>query len=138
MHASAYRRPEETRGKRVLVVGGGESGGDIAAEVSGSAAETVLSLRRGVAVLPRWIPGRPNDCLTSRINNSSAHGFSRPETPRIAGKADFSLDLSPPSDLRQVRGGPFYRPATSGSRCSTRDACSGAEPGWPSFGPASG
>lgn len=81
IHASAYRRPEEIRGKRVLVVGGGESGGDIAAEVSGSAAETVLSLRRGVAVLPWWTRGRPNDYLTSRINNSAAHWVSQTRNP---------------------------------------------------------
>ncbi len=81
LHGSQYRRPEQVVAKRVLVVGGGESGGDVAAEVSRSAAETVLSLRRGVAVLPRWIHGRPNDYLTSRINNSSAHWVFQTRNP---------------------------------------------------------
>ena len=72
LHGSQYRRPEQVAGKRVLVVGGGESGGDIAAEVSRSAAATVLSLRRGIAVLPRRRRGFPNDYRTARISNSAA------------------------------------------------------------------
>jgi len=72
MHASRYRRPAQVVGRRVLVVGAGESGADIAAEVSRHAVETVLSLRRGVAVLPRSTYGRPRDFQTSRLLNSPA------------------------------------------------------------------
>jgi dimethylaniline monooxygenase (N-oxide forming) len=81
VHGSDYRRPDLVAGKRVLVVGAGESGGDIAAEVSTRASATVLSLRRGVAVLPRWIRGRPNDYYTSRINHSPAHWIFQTRNP---------------------------------------------------------
>lgn len=81
MHAAHYRRPAQVRGKRVLIVGAGESGADVAAEVAGSAAETVLSLRRGVAVLPRTIFGKPQDLQTSRLQNSAAHWIFQTRNP---------------------------------------------------------
>lgn len=81
LHGAEYRRPGLVAGKRVLVVGGGESGADIVAEVSAHAAETVVSLRRGVAVLPRLIRGQPNDYRTTRISNSAAHWVFETRNP---------------------------------------------------------
>jgi dimethylaniline monooxygenase (N-oxide forming) len=81
LHGSEYRRPDQVAGRRVLIVGAGETGADLAAEVSAHAAETVLSLRRGVAVLPRKVRGRPNDWLTCRINNSPAHWIFQTRNP---------------------------------------------------------
>jgi len=45
LHGAHYRRPAQVEGKKVLVVGAGESGADVVAEVARNAAETVLSLR---------------------------------------------------------------------------------------------
>ena len=73
MHGAQYRRPSQVAGKRVLVVGAGESGADVAAEVAANAAEAVLSLRRGVAVQSRMQLGKPKDLQTSRLMNSTAH-----------------------------------------------------------------
>jgi dimethylaniline monooxygenase (N-oxide forming) len=73
MHGAQYRRPSQVAGKRVLIVGAGESGADVAAEVAANAAETVLSLRRGVAVQSRVQLGKPKDLQTSRLMNSTAH-----------------------------------------------------------------
>jgi dimethylaniline monooxygenase (N-oxide forming) len=70
----------------VLVVGGGESGADIAAEVSEHASETVLSLRRGVAVVRRRFRGFPNDYRLSRITHSAAHWITLTTHPRDDGK----------------------------------------------------
>lgn len=81
MHGAQYRRAEPMAGKRVLVVGGGESAADIVDEVSRLAAETVLSLRRGVAVLPRRRRGRPTDYGICRLNHSSAHWISQTRNP---------------------------------------------------------
>ena len=72
LHGAHYRRPAQVRGKKVLVVGAGESGADVVAEVAKNAAETVLSLRRGVAVQPRNAFGVPRDYLTSRLLNSTS------------------------------------------------------------------
>ena len=81
MHGAEYRRPDQVAGKRVLIVGAGESGADLVAEVSAHAEQTVLALRRGVGVLPRKIRGRPNDWLTCRIGNSSAHWVFQTRNP---------------------------------------------------------
>ena len=81
MHASRYRRTSQVAGKRVLIVGGGESGADIAAEVAGSASETVLSLRRGVAVVPRCAFGKPRDYQTSRMVNGASHWLFQTRNP---------------------------------------------------------
>jgi dimethylaniline monooxygenase (N-oxide forming) len=81
MHGAMYRRPSQVSGKRVLIVGAGESGADVAAEVAAHAAQTVLSLRRGVAVLPRTIFGKPQDLQNSRLQNSSAHWIFQTRNP---------------------------------------------------------
>ncbi|MDQ5821260.1 MAG: NAD(P)-binding domain-containing protein [Actinomycetota bacterium] len=81
LHSAQYRRPAQVAGKRVLIVGGGESGADIVGEISEHAAETVISLRRGVGVLPRTRHGQPNDYRTCRINNSAAHWIFETRNP---------------------------------------------------------
>ena len=86
LHSSQYRRQGQVEGKRILVVGGGESGADIAAEASACAADTVLSLRRGVAAIPRTRNGMPSDYLTSRLTNSAAHWVFQTRNPKDDGK----------------------------------------------------
>ncbi|MCA9552290.1 MAG: NAD(P)-binding domain-containing protein [Myxococcales bacterium] len=54
LHSSDYRGREEFEGKRVLVVGIGESASDIAGEISEVAAETVVWSRRPFIVAPRY------------------------------------------------------------------------------------
>jgi len=81
LHCAHYRRPAQVAGKKVLVVGAGESGADVVAEVAGHAAETALSLRRGVAAQPRRMFGVPKDYLTSRILNSASHWVFQTRNP---------------------------------------------------------
>ncbi len=64
MHSHNYRSPEPFAGKRVLVLGIGNSGGDIASEISPVAARTLLSLRRGAHIVPKYLLGMPTDHLT--------------------------------------------------------------------------
>ncbi|MEM7798966.1 MAG: NAD(P)-binding domain-containing protein [Chloroflexota bacterium] len=56
LHASQYREKEAFEGKRVLIIGIGESASDIAAEVSSVAKETVVWSRRPFLVAPRFPP----------------------------------------------------------------------------------
>jgi len=65
MHSHYYTEPEPFAGKRVVVVGMGNSAMDIAVEVSGVAARTFLSARRGAYIVPKYILGRPFDQLAA-------------------------------------------------------------------------
>jgi len=70
LHACEYASPVDPvaiAGKRVLVIGGGNSGCDIAVECSRHAARTVHSTRRGYHVVPRFILGRPADLRGERL-----------------------------------------------------------------------
>jgi dimethylaniline monooxygenase (N-oxide forming) len=59
MHSHNYRAPEIAAGKRVVVVGMGNSAMDICSEVSILAERTYLSARSGVHILPKYVFGRP-------------------------------------------------------------------------------
>lgn len=61
MHSSRYKTPDVLRGKRVLVVGAGNSGCDIAVEAGQHAERTFLSLRRGYHFVPKYAFGLPID-----------------------------------------------------------------------------
>jgi hypothetical protein len=61
MHTRDYRDPEVFRGKRVLIVGGGNSGCDIACDAGRVASRAVISMRRGYWFLPKHIFGMPVD-----------------------------------------------------------------------------
>lgn len=69
-HSSAYRNPEGLAGKRVLVVGAGNTGCDIAVEASHTAAATHISMRRGYYFVPKFIFGIPADELGQRSQSS--------------------------------------------------------------------
>lgn len=64
MHAHYYRTSEPLVGKRVLVLGIGNSACDIAVESSRVAASTDLAMRRGAHILPKYMFGIPTDHLT--------------------------------------------------------------------------
>jgi hypothetical protein len=61
IHAHYYRDPDVLVGKRVLVLGIGNSAVDIAVESSRIADRTMLAMRRGAYVLPKFINGKPVD-----------------------------------------------------------------------------
>jgi hypothetical protein len=59
LHSKDYKRPEQLRGRRVLVVGGGNSGCDLASEAARVGASAAWSLRRGYHFLPKSFVGVP-------------------------------------------------------------------------------
>ncbi|WP_240799201.1 NAD(P)-binding domain-containing protein [Streptomyces sp. A0958] len=63
VHSHDYRTPEPYAGRRVLVIGMGNSACEIAAEVSRTAARTYLSARDPAHVFPKMLLGRPADHL---------------------------------------------------------------------------
>jgi len=60
-HSVSYRDPAEFAGKRVLIVGAGNSGVDIACDAARSASTAAISLRRGYHFVPKHIFGVPTD-----------------------------------------------------------------------------
>ena len=64
IHAHYYRTPEMFEGKRVLVLGIGNSACDIAVESSRTAETTYLAMRRGAHIVPKFVFGVPTDHLT--------------------------------------------------------------------------
>ncbi|NHC15798.1 flavin-containing monooxygenase [Motilibacter deserti] len=63
VHSGDYKTPDVLRGKRVLVVGAGNSGCDIAVEASQNAAVTFHSTRRGYHYWPKYLFGQPSDVV---------------------------------------------------------------------------
>ncbi|XP_063796088.1 dimethylaniline monooxygenase [N-oxide-forming] 2-like isoform X2 [Pseudophryne corroboree] len=70
-HSREYKSSESFKGKRVVVVGMGNSGTDIAVELSRTAAQVYLSTRRGSWVMSRVFEhGYPWDiCFDTRFQN---------------------------------------------------------------------
>jgi Flavin-binding monooxygenase-like len=61
MHSREYRDLDQVRGRRVLVVGGGNSACDIVVDAGRVAARAVISMRRGYWIIPKHIFGVPAD-----------------------------------------------------------------------------
>ncbi|MGW4350508.1 flavin-containing monooxygenase [Nocardia sp. NPDC004582] len=62
-HSSTFRSALEFRGRRVLIVGLGNSGADIACDAAANAEAAFVSVRRGYHVIPKHIFGIPSDEL---------------------------------------------------------------------------
>jgi cation diffusion facilitator CzcD-associated flavoprotein CzcO len=99
LHGGAYINPTPFTGRRVLVVGMGNTGAEIALDLCEHGAETTVSIRGGVHIVPRDLFGLPiqvvatvathllplkiNDALFPVIldfalGNLSKHGIKRP------------------------------------------------------------
>lgn len=62
-HTSQYKHARQLDGKRVLIIGAGNSGCDIAVDAVHHAASVDMSVRRGYYFVPRYLFGRPSDTL---------------------------------------------------------------------------
>jgi cation diffusion facilitator CzcD-associated flavoprotein CzcO len=67
LHSHDYKTAAPFAGKRVLVVGGGNSACDIAVDLSAVAARTAISMRRGYHIIPKIILGSPADVALAKI-----------------------------------------------------------------------
>lgn len=67
LHAADYRRPGQFDGRRVLVIGAGNSGCDIAVDAIHHGRSCDLSLRRGYHFVPKYVFGRPADTMGGAI-----------------------------------------------------------------------
>lgn len=80
LHASAYYDTTTFADKRVLIVGAGNSGVDIACDAAVSAEKAFLSVRRGYRFLPKHVFGVPLDVFINHGGQPPA-GITIPEDP---------------------------------------------------------
>ncbi|AWK11915.1 pyridine nucleotide-disulfide oxidoreductase [Streptomyces spongiicola] len=99
LHAVGYRRPRDFAGKRVIVVGGGNSGAQIAADLAGHA-DLVWATRRPPRFLPDDVDGRVLfDVATARRRALEA---GRTDTGGVASLGD--VVAVPPVRYARDRG----------------------------------
>lgn len=58
-HSKDYKSPEQLRGKRVLVIGAGNSAFDISSESARVGKKCFMSVRRGIWIFPKVFMGKP-------------------------------------------------------------------------------
>ena len=92
LHSSEYKVSDAMRGKCVLVVGGGNSGFDLAVEAAIHADAASLSLRRGYHVLPKFFKGKPIDQCGETVHAWCLPLWMR----RLAAKLVVRWVLGPP------------------------------------------
>lgn len=67
IHSAQYKTADTFEGKRVLVVGAGNSGCDIAVDAVHRAASVDMSVRRGYYFVPKYLFGKPSDTVGGKI-----------------------------------------------------------------------
>lgn len=77
LHSRDYRSPDLFLTRRVLIVGAGNSGTDLATDSARRAERTILATRYDLAVLPRHLLGRPFDQLRPGMANLLPAGVER-------------------------------------------------------------
>lgn len=114
VHSHYYRdpfAPYDFRGKKVMVVGGGNSAMDISSELSQRplAERLYISMRRGVWVLPKYMNGQPADkavlpawlptglgrklargAIKKAIGNMEDYGLPKPDHEPLSGHPSVS------------------------------------------------
>jgi len=75
IHSENYKKPEVFRGKRVLVVGAGESGSDITNEIANEASKVAIAVRgkHGHLIPRKQGNGRVTDLNTNRCRYSNPY-----------------------------------------------------------------
>ena len=127
-HSSAYTGPEEFTGRRVLVVGGGNSGAQIAADLHGTAASVTWATLRPPRFMPDDVDGRVLFRLASaRVLGRAADQVGSPgedlgdivAVPPVRAARDAGVLDAVPSPTRLTAHGAAW------------DADAGRSHGWP-------
>ncbi len=67
LHSHSFKNNKPFEGKRVLVIGAGNSGCDAAVEVCRVAKKTAISMRRGYHFIPKFVFGEPADVIAKKF-----------------------------------------------------------------------
>ncbi|KAF4975327.1 hypothetical protein FZEAL_7860 [Fusarium zealandicum] len=60
-HSMSFKDPNVLAGKRVMILGFGNTAADMATELAPIAEQVYISHRHGAIILPRWVKGKPVD-----------------------------------------------------------------------------
>ena len=107
LHSGDYRNPQPFIGQRVLVVGMGNTGAEIALDLAEHRVKAALSVRSPLNIVYRDVLGRPTQ-LTSmalaRLPNAWGDAIARLLcTLTVGDTSRYGLQRSPMSPLRQLR-----------------------------------
>ena len=67
MHSAEYKSADVFDGKRVLIIGAGNSGCDIAVDAVHRAKHVDMSVRRGYHFVPKYVFGKPADAIGGKV-----------------------------------------------------------------------
>ena len=67
LHSHQYKKAAPFAGKKVLVIGGGNSACDVAVESSRVSTKTAISWRRGYRIIPKFLMGKPTDVFATKM-----------------------------------------------------------------------
>ncbi|MEU0671160.1 NAD(P)-binding domain-containing protein [Streptomyces lavendulocolor] len=95
LHSRDYTNAASLAGKRVLVVGAGNSGCDIAVEAAGVTDHVAISMRRGYHFFPKFIFGKPAD----QVSESSQHLRLPPPVARVVYRTMLKLSIGRPEQF---------------------------------------
>ncbi len=102
IHSVAYRQPEGMAGRRVLVVGAGNSAGEISVELSRHGADVSLAVRSGASIVPRELLGIPIQYLSVLVS-PLPRSFVQHVTTMIGGlRGPRVLPPPPPTSCPKV------------------------------------
>ncbi len=104
IHSEDYRNPDKFAGKRVLIVGAGESGSDITNEISRVAAKCAIAIRgKHGHLIPRIQGnGRVTDLNTNRCRYSNPYVFGDSIGYYNQWFKRLLANFAPPSDMNKV------------------------------------
>jgi len=92
VHVHDYKEPEVLRGRRVVVLGIGNSATDLAVESSRVADHTILAMRRGAYVIPKYVGGKPTDELATPTLSRLPLALGRALTRRLLHTAQGDME----------------------------------------------
>ena len=67
LHAASYKNPSKFKGKKVLVIGMGNTGAEIALDLAEAKIDVGVSIRSEIAVIPRDFLGRPIQLTAKKL-----------------------------------------------------------------------
>lgn len=68
IHSRDYRKPDPYQGKKVLIIGMGNTGAELALDLAEAGVETYLSVRSPITIVPRDVMGNPVQLTAKKLD----------------------------------------------------------------------